>query len=164
MKKAVCFLLILCPHIALSSCRDKAREAESYAMRAKLAGDLILSQTSAYISQSKAYIAVWEYAKVTGEDFETSAGHVLGAQAEHNKIEFLSMKQNIAKQLDRLEDPPGKYITAYEKLLALHDLYLKLHALALKPVPPQEKYEKSMNELVKKIQAAGDEFYSLLGI
>jgi len=133
-------------------------------MRAKLVGDLILGQTSAYISQSKAYIAVWEYAKVTGEDFKTSVRHVLGAQTEHNKIEFLAMKQNIAERLDKLEDPPEEYTAAYAKLLALHDLYLKLHALALKPVPPQDKYDKSINELVQKIQDAGDEFYSILGI
>jgi hypothetical protein len=164
MKKVICFLLILCPYITLSNCRDKAREAEAYARRVKLVGDLILGQTSAYISQSKAYIAVWEYAKASGEDFKTSTRHVLGAQHEHNKIEFLSMKQNIAERLDKLADPPRKYTTAYEKLLALHNLYLKLHSLALNPAPSQEKYEKSVNELGKKIQDAGEEFYSLLGI
>jgi hypothetical protein len=164
MKKTICLFLILGPLSAAISCSDKAKEAEAFAMRARIVGDLILAQTSAYISQSKAYISAWEYSKVTGEDFKTSVRHVLGVQAEHNKIEFLSMKEKIAGRLEKLGQPPPEYAEAHEKLIVLHDHYLKLHSLALNPGPTQEKYEKSINELTAKIEKIGKEFYSLLGI
>jgi hypothetical protein len=164
MKNFSLIFLILCLLIVVLSCGDKAKEAEAFAIRARIIGDLILAQTSAYISQSKAYITAWEYAKVTGEDFETSVRHVLGVQAEHNKIDFLSMKEKIAGRFEKLGQPPQEYAEAHEKLVNLHDLYLKLHALALNPKPPQEKYEKSINELTTKIEKTGKEFYSLQGI
>ena len=160
----MCLFLIIMSLCAATSCRDKAKEAEAYAVRARILGDLILAQTSAYISQSKAYITAWEYAKVTGEDFKTAVRHVLGIQAEHNKMEFLSTKEKIAARLEKLGQPPQEFVDAHEKLISLHDLYLKLHALALNPEPPQERYEKSIHELTKKIDEIGKKFYSLLGI
>ena len=164
MKNFGWFFLIPCLLIAFLSCGDKAKEAESYVVRARIVGDLIMAQTSAYISQSKAYISAWEYAKVTGEDFETSVRHVLGVQAEHNKIEFLSMKEKIAERFEKLGQPPQNYAEAQETLSILYDLYLKLHPLVLNPSPPQDKYEKSIDELTTKIEKAGKEFYALLGI
>ena len=164
MKKILCVFLILFPLYAATSCGDKAKEAEAFALRARILGDLILAQTAAYISQSKAYITAFEYAKVTGEDFKTAVRHVLGFQADHSKIEFLSMKEKIADRLTKLGEPPQEYAEANEKLVLMHDMLLKLHSLALNPKPPQEKYEKSINELTAKIEKIGREFYSLLGI
>jgi len=164
MKKTLCLFLILLPICAVPSCSDKAKEAEAFALRARILGDLILAQTSAYVSQSKAYISAWEYSKVTGEDFKTSVRHVLGVQAEHSKIDFLSMKENIAERLEKLGQPPQEYVDAHEKLIVLHDHYCKLHALALNPGPTKEKYESSINKLTGKIERLGKEFYSLLGI
>lgn len=164
MKKALCLILVLSPFFAATCCGDKAKEAEAFALRARILGDLILAQTSAHISQSKSYITAFEYAKVTGEDFKTAVRHVLGFKADHSKIEFLSMKEKIAERLEKIGQPPNEYTEVHEKLLFLHDLYLKLHSLALNPKPPQEKYEKSINELTIKIEKTGKEFYSLLGI
>jgi hypothetical protein len=164
MKKMVYLLLILIPFYAAIDCSDKAKEAEAFAMRARILGDLIMAQTSAYINQSKAYISAWEYSKVTGEDFKTSVKHVLGAQAEHAQMDFLSMKEKIAGRLEKLGQPPQEYAEAHEKLIVLHEHYLKLHSLALNPKPTQEEYEKSINELATKIERIGREFYSLLGI
>ena len=54
-------------------CSDKAQEERRYEIKAYGLAELMVSQAHACVSQSKAYQAVWEYAKVSEMDFKTAA-------------------------------------------------------------------------------------------
>ncbi|MBN1223505.1 MAG: hypothetical protein JXB23_09665 [Candidatus Aminicenantes bacterium] len=161
MRSALAFLAI---GVLLSGwgCRSKAKDDEVYELRAKLMGGIILQQATACVSQSKDYISAWEYAKVTGDDFETAAQHILGDQLTENKNMFMTGRSKIEEILEKIGNPPQKFSKAHEKLLSMHEFYLELHTLALHPSKTREKYEDSVNEIVRNIRDAGEEFYSLL--
>ena len=125
--------------------------------------DVILTQSSACLNQSKAYTAVWEYAKVTGEDFDSAARHILGLARAEAKERFIQNKMKIDDFLQKVEGPPEKYKSSYEKLLEIYGLYVKLHDLALKPTAPQEEYEASVYKLYDKLLKEAGELHTLLG-
>jgi hypothetical protein len=157
-----CIVLILCLFFLNISCQSKAKEEALYALRVGELADVILVQSSACISQVKAYSAVWEYTKVTGEDFESAAGHILGQTRAETKGRFNLNKMNIDDFMQKVENPPEKYRSSHEKLLELYSIYLKLHDLTLKPTSPQEEYETSVYKLYDELLKEAGELNTLL--
>ncbi|MCK4931557.1 MAG: hypothetical protein KAT01_05280 [Candidatus Aminicenantes bacterium] len=158
----IIFVLLLCVLFLNISCQNKGEEEDMYALRVENLGDVILVQSSACLNQSKAYTAVWEYAKVTGEDFNRAARHILGPARAEAKGQFTQNKMKIDDFLQKVEDPPEKYKPAHEKLLEMYGLYVKLHDLVLKPTAPQEEYEASVYKLYDALLKKAGELNSLL--
>jgi hypothetical protein len=159
----VLFLSLLCVLFPNVSCQNKGKKEDIYAIRVGDLSDVILTQSSACLSQAKAYTAVWEYAKVTGEDFDTAARHILGSARAEAKGSFAHNKMMIQDFLKKVEDPPEKYRSSHEKLLEMYDLYIKLNDLAVKPNAPQEEYEASVYKLYDQLLKKGAELNTLLG-
>jgi Asp-tRNA(Asn)/Glu-tRNA(Gln) amidotransferase A subunit family amidase len=145
------------------SCQNRANKEELYGMRIGEFSDVILAQSSACLNQSKAYTAAWEYAKVTGEDFNSAARHILGPERAEAAGRFAQNRIMIADYLEKVENPPEKYKSSYEKLIEMHKLYLKLNDVALKPTAPQEEYEASVNKLYDGLLKRAGELNALLG-
>lgn len=143
-------------------CANKNKE-EIYALRVEDLGDLILVQSAACLSQSKAYTAVWEYVKATGEEFESAATHILGPERKETEARFNQNKEKIDEFLKKAENPIEEYRPAYEKLLAMYGHYVKLHDLALKPAAPQEEYEASVYKIYNELLKEAGELNKLLG-
>jgi hypothetical protein len=158
----ISFVFLLYTIILAFSCQNKGKEEAMYAIRVGEIGDVVLVQSSACLSQSKAYTAVWEYTKVTGEDFDSAARHILGPGRAEAKGQFLEMKMNIDDLLQKVKDPPDKHKAAYEKLIAMYGLYIKLHDLALKPTAPQAEYEASVYKLYDMLLKERGELNTLL--
>ena len=134
-----------------------------YALRVGELADVILTQSSACLSQVKAYSAVWEYTKVTGEDFESAARHILGPTRAEAKGQFSLNKMNIDDFMQKVEDPPEKYRSSHEKLLEIYGIYIKLNDLALKPTAQQAEYEASVYKLYDELLKEAGELNTLLG-
>lgn len=134
-----------------------------YALRVGELADVILVQSSACINQVKAYSAVWEYSRVTGEDFDSAARHILGAEREETKGPFSLNKMNIDDFMQKVENPPDKHISSHEKLLEMYETYIKLNDLAIKPSAPQEEYEASVYKLYDELLKEAGELNALLG-
>ena len=156
----VLLLCVLCTHI---SCQNKAKKEAMYAFRVGELANVILTMSSACISQVKAYSAVWEYTKVTGEDFDSAARHILGAARAETKGQFQLNKMNIEDFLQKVENPPDKYKSSHEKLLEIYNIYIKLNDLSLKPTAPQEKYEASVYKLYDELLKEAGKLNELLG-
>jgi hypothetical protein len=144
-------------------CQNKGKEEDLYALKVEDLGDIILVQSSACLNQSKAYTAVWEYVKVTGEEFDSAARHILGPARAEAKERFIQNKMKIDDFLQKVESPPEKYKSSHEKLLGMYGLYVKLHDLALKPTASQEEYEASIYKLYDKLLKEAGELHTLLG-
>jgi hypothetical protein len=134
-----------------------------YAFRVGELANVILTMSSACISQVKAYSTVWEYTKVTGEDFDSAARHILGTARAETKGQFQLNKMNIEDFLQKVENPPDKYKSSHEKLLEIYNIYIKLNDLSLKPTAPQEKYEASVYKLYDELLKEAGKLNELLG-
>lgn len=156
-------VLLLCVFFLDISCQNRGKEEAMYALRLEEVGDVILVQSSACLDQSKAYTAVWEYARVTGEDFDSAAQHILGPARAKAKGQFIQNKKKIEDLLQNVENPPEKYKPAHEKLFEMYNIYVKLHDLALKPTAPQEEYEASVYKLYDELLKEAGELHTLLG-
>ena len=132
-------------------CSNRAQEEQKYEIKAQGLGRLIVQQASACVSQSKAYLAVWEYAKVSEMDFETAAAQMLGSETKQNKAMMVEHKAMIEGLLEELKDPPSRFESTYEKLVELHEIYVKLHDLAMDPSDDMENHMKSVNKLSDQI-------------
>lgn len=156
-------VLIFCVFFLDIGCQNKDKKEAIYALRLGELRDVILVQSEACLNQSKAYSAVWEYAKVTGEDFERAARHILGPARAEAQSQFRMNKMNIDDFMQRIENPPEKYRSSHEKLLEIYALYVKLHDLALKPAAPQEEYEASVYKLYDELLKEASKLNTLLG-
>lgn len=145
------------------NCQDKGQKEKMYAHRLGDLSDVILIQSSACLGQVKAYAAVWEYAKVTGGDFDTAAGHILGSQRTDTVNRFAQNKMIIADFLENIKNPPETYRSVHEKFLDMVDMYKRLNDLAVKPTGPQEEYEASVYKLYDSILKTAGELKTLLG-
>lgn len=166
MKKPIIinfYVLLLCVFILHIGCQNKAKEETMYALRVGELADVILVQSSACINQVKAYSAVWEYSRVTGEDFDSAARHILGAEREETKGPFSLNKMNIDDFMQKVETPPDKHKSSHEKLLEMYETYIKLNDLAIKPSAPQEEYEASVYKLYDELLKEAGELNALLG-
>ena len=152
MKERLIFALICLLVISfLSDCSNRARDEEAYRIKAQGLGELVAEQASACVSQSRAYMAVWEYAKVSEIDFETAAAEMLGEETRQNKTMMVENKAMIDNLLEELRTPPMKFEESYNKLVELHEIYMQLHTLALKPSDDMEKHNKEVNRLAGQI-------------
>lgn len=154
------FSSFFCIFLIMTACGSSERREKEFEIRAKKVGEVILRQTSACLAQSKAYVAVWEYARVTGTDFKTAAGQVLQGDPEAVKIQFNEMKIKIENLLDGFKNPPEKYLKTYEKLQELYDIYTGIHSLALNPSDTQENHESSQADLYDKFMDTAEELES----
>ena len=136
-----------------SGCGSRTQELQEYRIKAQSLGELISGQASACVSQSKAYQAVWEYAKVSEMDFETAAAQILGPETEQNKDTMVEHKAMIEDLLEELREPPSSYEETYKKLEELYGIYVQLHDLAMDPLDDMEKHMKSVNELADRMAA-----------
>jgi hypothetical protein len=157
------YIFLVCVLFLLICCQNKGKEEDIYSLRVGEVGDVILVQSSACLNQSKAYAAVWEYASVTGEDFDSASRHILGLARAEAKGQFMENKMKIDDFLQKVKDPPEKYNSAYEKLMEMYGLYVKLHDLALKPAAPQAEYEASVYKLYDTLLKEAGELNTLLG-
>jgi len=115
----ICLLVIL----FLSDCSNRAREEEAYGIKAQGLGELIAKQASACVSQSRAYMAVWEYAKVSEIDFEMAAAEMLGEETRQNKAMMVENKAMIDNLLEELRNPPVKFEESHNKLVELDAIF-----------------------------------------
>jgi hypothetical protein len=159
----IIYVLLLCFLCLNISCQNKEKEEALYAFRVGELANVILTMSQGCISQVKAYSAVWEYSKVTGEDFDSAARHILGPARAETKGQFQLNKMNIEDFLQKVENPPDKYKSSHEKLLEMYGIYLKLQELALKPSAPQKKYEASVYKLYDELLKEAGELNTLLG-
>jgi hypothetical protein len=155
--------IVLCVFFSTICCKNKAKEEAMYALRVGETGDVILTLASGCISQVKAYSAVWEYSRVTGEDFDSAARDILGSARAETKGQFQMNKMNLDDFIQKVENPPDRYKSSHEKLLEMYGTYIKLNDLALKPTAPQEEYEASVYKLYNKLLKEAGELNTLLG-
>jgi hypothetical protein len=152
MKKSLISTLVFLPVIVyFAGCGNQGREERAYEIKAQGLGELIAKQASACVSQSRAYMAVWEYAKVSEMEFEEAAAEMLGAETRQNKAMMVENKAMIETLLEELKDPPKKFEESYTKLMELHAIYVQLHTLALDPSDDMEEHNEKVNSLADKI-------------
>jgi hypothetical protein len=140
--------LVLCLFVG---CTNRAQKERQYAIKAQSAGELIVNQAYACVSQSKAYQAVWEYAKVSDMDFKTAAAQMLGPETRQNKATMVEHKAMIEDLLEELKEPQSKFEETYKRLGELYEIYVQLHDRALDPLDDMDKHMKSVNELSDQI-------------
>jgi len=152
MKKSLISGLIFLPAIVyFAGCGNQGREERAYEIKAQGLGELIAKQASACVSQSRAYMAVWEYAKVSEMEFEEAAAEMLGAETRQNRTMMVENKALMETLLEELKDPPKKFEEYYKKLIELHAIYVQLHTLALDPSDDMEEHNEKVNSLADRI-------------
>jgi hypothetical protein len=133
--------------VFLARCASRVGKEKKYEIKAQGLGEILTKQASACVSQSKAYAAVWEYAKVTGIDFKTAAAEMLTDETRYNLSMMKENKTKIENLLSELENPPPQYAKSFKILEEIYDIYQKLHTLALNPMDDMEKHNASVNKL-----------------
>lgn len=152
MKKCQVFgVLIFFAFGLFSGCSNRAQEERKYEIKAQGLGELITQQAYACVSQSKAYQAVWEYAKVSEMDFETAAAQLLGPETRQNKATMVEHKAMIENLLEELKEIPSRFEETYKRLGELYEIYVQLHDLAMDPLNDMDKHMKSVNKLSDQI-------------
>ena len=148
--------------VIFSGCGNRAQVEKSYEITASKVGQLMISQAEACISQSRAYQAVWEYAKVSDMDFKSAAKEMLGPQTSQNKATMVENKSMIESLLEDLKEPPAKFEETHKKLEELYEIYVKLHDLAMDPLDDMDKHMKSVGELSDQIAEKARELNAAL--
>lgn len=145
-----------------SGCSNRTQEVQKYKIKAQGLGELIVQQAYACVSQSKAYQAVWEYAKVSEMDFETAVAQMLGPETKQNKATMVEHKAMIENLLEELKDPSSRFEETYKRLDELYEIYVPLHDLAMDPLDDMDKHMKSVNELSDQIVEKARELDAVL--
>lgn len=152
MKKDLFFVpIVILAFGLLSGCTNRAQEKGRYEVKAQGLGELIVQQAFACVSQSKAYMAVWEYARVSEVDFETAAADMLGPETRQNKTMMVEHKSMIENLLEELKDPPSGFEETYKILGELYEIYVQLHDLGMNPSDDMGEHMKSVNKLSDQI-------------
>jgi hypothetical protein len=152
MKKSLISALVFLPVIVyFAGCTDQGGQERAYEIKAQGLGELIAKQASACVSQSRAYMAAWEYAKVSEMEFEEAAAEMLGAETKKNQAMMVENKSMIEKLLEELKEPPKRYEESYKKLTELYEIYVQLHALALDPSGDMKEHNEKVNSLADRI-------------
>ena len=134
-------------------CGNRAQKERQYEIKAQSLGVLMAQQANACVSQSKAYQAVWEYAKVSEIDFKTAVDQMLGPEAKQNKATMVEHKAMIENLLEELKEPPSKFEETYKRLWELYEIYVPLHDLAMTPLDDMDEHMKSVSKLAEQIAA-----------
>jgi len=152
MKKyLVSFAFIFLAFGLFSGCSNSAQEVQKYKIKAQGLGELIAQQAYACVTQSKAYQAVWEYAKVSEMDFEMAVVQMLGPETKQNIATMIEHKSMIENLLEELKDPPSRFEETYKRLDELYEIYVQLHDLAMDPRDDMVKHMNSVNKLSDQI-------------
>ena len=163
MKKYQVYLSLICfTFVFFSGCGNRAQVEMRYEIKAQSLGELMVNQAYACVSQSKAYQAVWEYAKVSEMDFKSAAAQMLGPETRQNKATMVEHKTMIEDLLEELKEPPSKFEETYKRLGELYDIYVQLHDLAMEPLDDMDKHMKSVNELSDQIVEKARELDAVL--
>ena len=150
-KTSVCILALLFVIGLFFGCGNRAREEARYTIKAQSLGELMVQQASACVSQSKAYMAVWEYARVSEVDFQTAANEMLGAETRANKATMVEHKGMIEDLLEELSDPSTDFESTHDRLAELYDIYVKLHDLAMDPSDDMRKHMETVDALYDQV-------------
>jgi hypothetical protein len=153
------FLFVICLFIG---CSNRAQKERQYAIKAQSLGELVVNQAYACVSQSKAYQAVWEYAKVSEIDFKTAAAQMLGPETRQNKAMMVEHKAMIENLLEELKEPPSRFEETYKRLGELYEIYVQLHDLGMDPLGDMDKHMKSVNILSDQIVEKTQELNAVL--
>ena len=165
MKKSrVLVGLILFVFGLFSGCSNRAQEERRYEIKARSLRELIVGQAYACVSQSNAYQAVWEYAKVTDMDFDSAAAQMLGPQTKQNKATMVEQKAMIENLLEELREPPSRFEEAYKRLGDLYEFYVQMHDLAMDPLDDMDKHMNSVNKLSDQIVEKARELDASLAV
>jgi hypothetical protein len=78
-------------------------------------------------------------------------------EADLNKV-----RGEIEKYMQKLNPPPGKFITANEKLANLNGVYTKLHSLAIAPSGSLQSFTESASKLDSEYKKAAQELKASL--
>ncbi len=147
-KNSVCIPALLLVFGLFFGCGNRAQEEARYTIKAQSLGELMVQQASACVSQSKAYMAVWEYARVSEVDFETAAKDMLGSETRENKAMMVEHKAMIENLLEELSDPSSDFESTYDRLSELYNIYVKLHDLAMDPSDDMQKHMETVDTLM----------------
>ena len=120
----------------------------------RAAGNVIVNQASACINQARVYITVYEYAKVSGMDYEAAAAEMLGKETEQNKRMMMENRRAIGSLLNGLGELPPELAGTQARLLELHKKYLQIHSLAINPSGSMEGFNESINDLQNQLLKA----------
>ncbi len=161
-KNQICLSLICFAFVFFSGCSNRAQVEMRYEIKAQSLGKLMVNQAFACVSQSKAYQAVWEYAKVSEMDFKSAAAQMLGPQMSQNKATMVEHKAMVEDLMEELKDPPSRFEETYKRLDELYEIYVQLHDLAMDPLDDMDKHMKSVNELSDQIVEKARELDAVL--
>jgi uncharacterized protein YdiU (UPF0061 family) len=165
MKKCLIIASILClVFYLLSGCGNRAQKERQYEIKVQGLGELIAQQAYACVSQSKAYQAVWEYAKVSEIDFKTAAAQMLGPETRQNKATMAEHKAMIEDLLEELKEPPSQFEETFKRLGELYEIYVQLHDLAMDPLDDMDKHMKSVNKLSDQVIEKAREMAATLSV
>lgn len=151
-RKYYLIILVLCLFITLVGCARQQKEEKAYREILMSAGDVITKMASACISNARSYINVREYARVTGEDFNTITDKILGSEYQELLAQLEASKVKIDEFMEGLENPPAKLVELYEKLFELYALYSEIHTLAVSPSGSMDEYSDSINDLESQMK------------
>jgi DNA repair ATPase RecN len=151
-RKHYLILLALSLFISLIGCTRQQEEEKAYREVLMSAGEVITKMASACISHARSYINVREYARVTGEDFDTIKDKILGKEFQELQAQLKANKVKIDEFMEGLEEPPSPLSEMYEKLFELHALYSKIHTLAVSPSGSMDEYSDLINDLESQMK------------
>jgi len=155
-KKPIAGILLFTVFLVLLGCSNREREEKAYEVKIRGLRNVIVKAASSYINFSRSYVTIWEYAKVTGMDFETAYAELQGDRGEKARRYFGENRANIKRIVGTLSDPPLKFSKCYKRLVELYGIYEDLHTLTLNPSGTEEEFNDSINglhtEFVEKLE------------
>lgn len=146
-------LLLFSLLVLFFGCARQREEEKAYREVLLSAGDIIAKMASACISHARSTINIKEYARLSGEDFDTVAEKIFGKEFQEMQVQLEANKAKIDEFMQGLEEPPPSLMELYEKLFELHALYSKIHTLAVSPSGSVEEYQDSINDLENQMNA-----------
>ena len=149
-RKNLFIIALLGIFVIFSGCASKS---ERYKQKVQMAAEIVAGSTSACISACRANVCQWKIALVSASGFDNIA-------AESKTIDF--NKPGIEELMKTLEKPPSKYAAHYQRLVALHKIYLKAYSLAKEPRGSIDRYNDAINNLESKVKKAKNDLDVLL--
>jgi hypothetical protein len=144
-----------------NGCSQREKQSLEYQITAQSMSNVITKQASACLNQCRAYISVWEYARVSEMDYWSALNELLDKDPVDVNRDLEQMKDEIGLLMKRLEAPPPEHASTYDSLLLIHDLYLKIHDMTVSVDEPIEEFQASLNRQEEELWEAKKEFDAL---
>ena len=139
-------------------CGQSGDKAVLYLEKTKGLANIIMKQSSSFVSMNLMYNTVWEYAKVTEMDFDAAYDEMMGTRPDSLKLDMDVNKVQIAKMMVLAEKPPKDMDRVHERLTELYQMYLDFHRFMMKePSGAQEKYNEEFEIYVNDMNAITSE-------